>query len=217
MKKILFKTMLADIFMEKPRQSSKTIPSWYKAMDRVTDGVQTVKTCMPFLDAYTAGYTLVLPADIYVKNGQIQEITNVQIVEKHKPSQTIDMPLSGEYYSQPYKWINYFFIKTPRGYSSFFMHPVNRLDLPFYTLSGFVDTDSFPAPVNFPFFIKKDFEGIIKEGTPIAQVIPIKREDWKMDVNDSENHHVPSSITNNLGNPPFNLYKRKFWKQKRYQ
>jgi hypothetical protein len=31
---------------------------------------------------------------------------------------------------------------------------------------------------NIPFFIKEGFSGVIPKGTPIAQVIPFKRESW---------------------------------------
>jgi hypothetical protein len=98
-----------------------------------------------------------------------------------------------------------------------FTHPINRPDLPFYTMTGIVDTDTFPVPVNFPFFIREDFDGIIPEGTPIAQVIPFKREDWKADVDVENQSNPPVSFLNNIFSPPFNFYKRNFWKRKKYQ
>jgi hypothetical protein len=58
------------------------------------------------------------------------------------------------------------------------MTPVMRDDLPFYCIPAIVDTDKHPSPVNFPFFIKKGFEGIIDYNTPIIQMIPFKRESW---------------------------------------
>ena len=33
--------------------------------------------------------------------------------------------------------------------------------------------------INFPFFIKEGFTGLIPYGTPIVQIIPFKRDDWK--------------------------------------
>ena len=51
-------------------------------------------------------------------------------------------------------------------------------DLPFSTFSGIVDTDKHPMCISFPFLIRKDFNGILKKGTPIAQCIPIKRENF---------------------------------------
>jgi hypothetical protein len=71
------------------------------------------------------------------------------------------------------------------------------------------------VPVNFPFFIRKDFEGIIPAGTPIAQAIPFKRTDWEMSVDDASGIDVPADYHNHA-NPPFNYYKRKFWHRKKY-
>jgi len=53
------------------------------------------------------------------------------------------------------------------------------MDLPFQTLSGIVDCDVHPNSVFVPFFLKKDFEGIIPAGTPIMQLLPFKRESWE--------------------------------------
>jgi len=68
--------------------------------------------------------------------------------------------------------------QLPKGYSFLVTHPLNRFDLPFVTTSAIVDADIlFPAG-QFPFFALKGFEGIIPRGTPIAQLIPFKREKW---------------------------------------
>jgi hypothetical protein len=71
-------------------------------------------------------------------------------------------------------------LSLPKGYSCIIMHPLNRHDLPFLTLSGIVDADSMLHNGSIPFYIKEDFEGLIKAGTPILQVIPFKRESWKI-------------------------------------
>lgn len=217
MKKIKFKTVNSEFHMPNPLPTSKAIPDWYRAMGRVVDGTQTVKTCIPFLDSLTAGYTILLAADVYFENGVCQEISKISLITTHNKSQISPEAISKDYADQPYKWLNNFIVETPKGYSSFITHPINRIDLPFYTLSAIVDTDTFPAPVNFPFFIKKDFTGIIKEGTPIAQIIPFKRTDWKSEVNDKEDTEIPASFKNNVFNPPFGYYKRIFWKRKKYQ
>ena len=48
----------------------------------------------------------------------------------------------------------------------------------FTIMDGIVDTDSYNALVNFPFFLNDwSYEGLIPAGTPMAQVIPFKRED----------------------------------------
>lgn len=217
MKKIKFVSTNVSLMIEKPRPSSKEIPDWYKDLDRVVDGEATVKTCMPFLDAFTSGYTIVLAADVHFGPEGFQEISKIPMIAMHNQKQIGDFQMPKEYSNQPYKWINYFLTKTPKGYSSLITHPINRPDLPFYTISGVVDTDTFPVPVNFPFFIRKDFEGIIPEGTPIAQIFPFKRTDWKSEIDDMNQSNPPISFLTNFMNPPFNFYKRTFWKRKKYQ
>jgi hypothetical protein len=117
---------------------------------------------------------------------------------------------------QPFKFKNNWSIKTPKGYSALFVHPLNRGDLPFYTLSGFVDTDDYNTPVNFPFLIRADFEGIIPKGTPIAQVIPIKRESWTHEVNNYDPKFTIEKEAK-LNSTIYRAYKNLFWKRKDYR
>jgi hypothetical protein len=60
---------------------------------------------------------------------------------------------------------------------------VNRPDLPFVTLSGMVDSDRYRDNfINFPAYWRdRDFNGVLPKGTPLAQCIPIKRDEWAMD------------------------------------
>jgi hypothetical protein len=163
----------------------------------------------------TAGYTLTLSADVMFNKGDFQDISLTGVVQSHTDSQTGDLIIPGEYYPKIYKWANSFILETPKGYSTLFLHPVNRVDLPFYSFSGLVDTDKFPVEVNFPFLIKKDFVGIIPAGTPIAQAIPVKRDDWVSSVEDSKMYERPA-FTYTMHNPPFNFYKKNFWTRKKY-
>jgi hypothetical protein len=216
-KKIKFTPSDLSLLLAKPRPASREIPTWYKELEGVINGGHTIKKCMPFLDAITAGYTLVLAADVHFSKGTYQEISKIPMIDLHTKDQVGDFNLPKEYSDQPFKWLNHFLIETPKGYSSLITHPINRPDLPFYVITGIVDTDTFPVPVNFPFFIRADFDGIIPEGTPIAQVIPFKRTDWKSEVDDKNQANPPVSFINNVFNPPFNFYKRTYWKRKKYQ
>ena len=83
-----------------------------------------------------------------------------------------------------YRW--YFRIddgfQITKNFCHFFqLKPVgsDNINNPLLTLSGVVDTDDFPLSVQFPFFIKKGFSGLIPAGTPIIQAIPFKRDNWK--------------------------------------
>ena len=53
-------------------------------------------------------------------------------------------------------------------------------------MPGLIDTDGYPSDGHLSFIVEKDFKGVIKQGTPLIQVIPFKREDWKMEAVDAE-------------------------------
>jgi hypothetical protein len=57
--------------------------------------------------------------------------------------------------------------------------------LPFYVPSAIVDSDKKFPPADIRFVLRRDFEGIIKEGTPIYQLLPFTRESWKMEIDNS--------------------------------
>jgi antitoxin (DNA-binding transcriptional repressor) of toxin-antitoxin stability system len=71
-------------------------------------------------------------------------------------------------------------------------------------------------PGNFPFYIRKGFSGVIEAGTPIAQIIPIKREPWKaisdLDIiKDAERNHKLSNKS------MIGWYKQNIWQRKSYE
>jgi hypothetical protein len=232
--KITFRPYYDDTGLNEitPVPAIKTIPEWFnkiprfinndKKMDFEANGTHniTIKWCNPFLDSLTAGYMVLLDTDIFVKKTDAgQQITwrrGGEVISLHSTEQVSPNQIPPGYSKQPYKFTNYWSIKTPKDYSALFVHPLNRTDLPFYTLSGFVDTDDYLVPVNFPFFIQENFEGIIEAGTPIAQIIPIKREPWR--------HEIASYDVNfvNKNNAKFytkiyRAYKNLFWKRKDYR
>ena len=62
------------------------------------------------------------------------------------------------------------------------MHPVNRDDLPFRSISGLVDADRFhDGGINFPaLWTQPDFAGVLPKGTPVAQCFVVPREAPKL-------------------------------------
>jgi hypothetical protein len=220
MKKIEFRPQSARYEIQEPKPASLFIPDWYKKTPQVKESTLTAKRCVPIIDALSAGYMITLAADVYwdPSNPQKPYKTNAkeELVSSHFASQTDNFEINPSYDPHPYKWINYHHIKTPKGYSMLFTHPFNRTDLPFYSFTGIVDTDRHPLITNFPFVIQKDFSGVIPAGTPIAQGIPIKREDWESVVKDKDKpyRHVDEF---NVNTPPFGWYKRKYWVKKKYQ
>ena len=214
-KKINFRSVSPDFSIPHPVPASKAIPNWFRTTEPFVEGVETLKKCVPLLDSMTSGYMLTLSCDVMFSKGIAQDISEIGVVQSHADVQIGNLKIPSEYHKTIYKWINSFILTTPKGYSTLFVHPANRIDLPFYSFSGLVDTDKFPVEVNFPFLIKKDFVGIIPAGTPIAQAIPIKREDWSSSIEDSKMYTQPAFV-HTMHNPPFNFYKKNFWTRKRY-
>jgi hypothetical protein len=208
------------------------VPQWYKSIKSYTSSniefeengkhKQNVKSCIPFLDSLSTGYMVELWCDIHVKiidDGESHYVTwgsaePIPVAFRDGNKNPIPIPSGCE--PSHYIWRFPYSIKTPPGYSVFITHPLNRFDLPFVTLSGIVDTDNTLSPGNYPFFIKKDFEGIIEKGTPIMQIIPFKRENWI-----SENDPVVSKEgminAQKSKNTFFGFYKKELWHKKTYE
>ena len=221
-----------------PKSSKLFIPDWYKKaevfyQDKGGNTNAGLKTCMPYLDALTAGYMLTTPVDIYVneKTGEFDHIfrnkdktLNIRwnganpfhdFINERPSESGSTMPRPPGHFPNHMVFKGYWSIKTPKGYSLLLTHPLNRHDLPFTVLSGIIDSDKFFASGNIPFFIKSNFSGIIPKGTPIAQLIPIKRDSWTSYNDDpylSEKGMIQAALVENKDTN----YKRKFWQRKSY-
>jgi hypothetical protein len=215
---IVFTSTFPQYDIPHPIPASKAVPDWWRKASAVTDQIHTMKKCVPILDSLTAGYVITLPSDVHRLKGvdSFGQRSDVIFVSEHYKLQTKAYPLSEEFEDQPFKWINPWKIKTPKGYSCLFIHPLNSGDMPFHSFSGIVDTDKHPVPVNFPFVVKKDFEGVIPAGTPIIQVIPFKRDTWKSKVIENK-EFVEDESFYKIFNPPFGQYKRNWWSKKEFR
>lgn len=183
-----------DGIFSKPVLAKNNIPLWYKKLQTNMDNKiflsddgnsqRTVKACMPVFDMISAGYQILLPTDVlFIKNENNTmstqwSIDNFVPISSHNQQQYETFAVPDEFYPVAFKFHNPWLIKTPPGYSSIIIHPPFRDDLPFQILPAIVDTDKHPVEINFPFFIKKDFEGILEMNMPIAQIIPFKRDSW---------------------------------------
>ena len=139
-------------------------------------------------------------------------------VDVHPQFQLEGSPLLNKNKNLPfYKILNPWKIKTPAGYSCLFVSPLNNADDRFSIISGIVDTDTFPNEINFPIVINGDkypvLETIIKKGTPYVQIIPFKRDNWKMKFTKrKQNEITQSKIFYHLN--LINVYKNKHWSKK---
>jgi hypothetical protein len=119
-----------------------------------------------------------------------------------------------------YKILNPWKIKTPKGYSCLFLPPLNNTDDRFSIIPGIVDTDVFSIEVNFPIIINGDkypiLETTIKKGTPYVQVIPFKRDNWKMIIKSKKQKEV-QNFRLFYGLKLLNNYKEKYWTKKSWK
>jgi hypothetical protein len=143
-----------------------------------------LKHCMPYFDAMTFGYHFRLHTDVYVlrKADGLPEITWDHDLHPVSVRHTFEMPTPHGHYDAHYSWQMHWGIKSPDSYGLMMMHPINRYDLPFTTVAGYMDADVYPMPGNVSFHIKNNFEGVIPKGTPIMSLIPIKRESWVSEI-----------------------------------
>lgn len=234
-KEIIFTNTVppTDMLAPPPEPAINNLPTWYKKMDtyiggklRIKDGYpnQTVKKCIPVFDATTSGYLIKLWTDVNIarfNDGSVNisgsaTSVSLSVVEGHDINQAPTYPFPPGYEKEILKWINPWHIKTPKGYSVLFTQPMHREDLPFHIMPGIVDTDTFPLSVNFPFFIEEDFEGIIPYGTPIAQVIPFKRDSFSHKIGDF-NPEEYKKLHNYHDGTFINRYKSKWWNRKEYK
>jgi Family of unknown function (DUF6065) len=171
-----------------PVPAKAVLPAWFKqlpGMDRdglsATNNALTVKRCVPFLDAMTLGWIVPLAAAVRLEiSDEGRNVTagwefDREMVSHHIAAQTA----GGPWEPRPtMKFHNPWTIRTPPGWSCLFVPPLNRPNGVFEVLSGYVDTDTYVAPVNFPFVaIGQDGVHTLAKGTPLIQVIPFPRED----------------------------------------
>ncbi len=229
-KKITFTNLHGyDFFPPKP--SIKEVPDWYKNTSEYVNDFgkkishnglstsHTIKKCMPVFDAMTAGYILYTQVDIQVtqENGIPTYSWPSQDAINFHP--IIQAELHPSQNGLPYpKWNNPYGISTPPGYSTLFVPPMHNPNKIFTVLPGIVDTDKYKSLVNFPFTLNNvKWEGIIEAGTPMVQVIPIKRDSWKHAIGSDEERGEQAMIIAKLKTLFFNSYKRQFWVRKEYR
>ena len=182
-----------ELLVPPPKPAANYIPEWYKKVPKFSgkkveikeDGPYiagpNIKSCMPFLDSMMNGYIQETWQDISINYKEEKVIATYpaipQIIDTRKE---VNTPIDGRFYNNEFVWKAPWMPKLPKGWSMLFTHPLNNMDLPFQTVSGIIDADVFyHIPFgNFPFYIRSDFSGLIPAGTPMYQMIPIKRESW---------------------------------------
>lgn len=222
-----------------PKPIIKTIPDWYRKADRFAKNPQdnefiigpdngkipTWKACPAIFDIMGTGYSLNTPCDIEFFNGpngldfKIKNVKYLSFVHKRSEMPQFEHPKG--YYKNHFAWTCDWQIKLPDGYSALYSQPFNRFELPFLTTAGIIDNDKVSMPGSMPFFIENGFEGVIPAGTPYAQLIPFKRENWKSEFIEQPNSkEIMIQAAENASiyrKPDGGVYKNDVWEQRKYE
>ena len=178
-----------------PFPAVQGLPDWFKVMPHKVFNpslgmeTQTVKKCPSFVDAMAYGFLIPLAADLEIRHGEFSWNSEIREgfaggfshspIDFHDPSQVAGTPFFDED-RFIIKFNCFWTIEAPPGYSLLFTHPVNRVDLPFTTVTGLIDSDTFhDMPMSFAArWDVPDFNGVLPKGTPVVQCLPVKRESW---------------------------------------
>ncbi len=178
--------------LARPELARHTLPEWLRTMPRTafsdTHGqdVRTVKQCPPFVDAMSHGFVIPLPCDVHASDGVLSwDWEYPALSVGSHPRSPLSFHVSAQAAGTPFfspdmaivKFNSFWTIELEAGYSLFATHPINRVDLPFRTLTGLVDSDRFTdVGVLFPAqWVDPEFEGVLPKGTPVAQCFPVER------------------------------------------
>lgn len=222
-----------------PKPTIQTIPDWYRKADRFAvkpDGeywqdpmvggkIPTWKACPAMFDIMGTGYVYKTPCDIefYEEN----EIIKVKVLDEKnrdfiqvRPPMPQFVPPMG-YHEFHFAWWSDWAVKVPEGYSVLYTQPFNRFELPFLTTSGIIDNDKVNLPGTMPFYVVKGFTGVIPAGTPYAQMLPFKREDWYSEI-DADISNMKMSMNNQANSmkyrvPDGGVYQKQVWTRRVYE
>jgi hypothetical protein len=179
---------------DRPVPALKALPDWWGNMPHYANGATsldlgpgpnvTVKRCMSALDMLGAGYIMPLWSDVQISYSEqdgssMKWGTTTPVFETWGTSQVAGYELPEGFDEPVFKYLQDWLIETPPGWSCLITHPYGYPNLPFRVISGIVDTDKLKTQINTPLVFKKGWEGILEKGTPMFQIIPIKRSAWQ--------------------------------------
>jgi hypothetical protein len=218
----------------KPLPASEMLPSWWKDASPYMkspdnkDGKKikiygnesnaSFKKCTPMLDMLTSGYIVTLWADVLVNRDrgypQITWRVAEEVFSGHL-GQEVEIPTG--YDNIQFKYLNPWIPKLPKGYSALIIPCPGYPNSPFRPISGIIDYDKTTHPLHCPVYIKNDFEGIVEKGTPMFQIIPFKRTNWKSSFSYLTAEEYKINMDRDVKSTIVNNYVKNFWTKKSYK
>lgn len=222
-----------------PKPAKMNLPEWYKNLDSYIEGMDltafsmaqnqfpssvfTVKRCLPVQDYIMSGYTIFTNTEILMSTLKPEEDFQDFLWSIPRPDNTIfgthphrqcPISFSGKRHNYIKIYSNWS-IKTPPGYSCLLSQPFYNNEDRITFLPAIVDTDTYNDSVGFIGYINPKYEHIkLEAGTPIMNVFPFKREEWKMHVL-NELHDPNCSKFTRLRSQFFTDVYRKFFRSKK--
>lgn len=219
---------------EKPVPASTMIPDWWKNAKPYEETPQSpsgrdfamingnpnfsFKKCVPMLDPMMTGYIIPLWADVYVERsmGEVSSIswkTKLKGVfaDHHPSAKYVESPPG---YSSVFKYLNGWIPVTPKGYSILVTAPFGYRNLPFQAIPGIIDSDTCMTDPVIPGWFREDFSGLLEKGTPMAQIIPFKRSEWKSTFGYLKDGDYEKINEGGYNTKIFNHYMKNHWKKK---
>jgi hypothetical protein len=218
----------------KPFPASQAIPQWWKdaspyvKSEKNLDGKKIIvenfesnasfKKCTPMLDLLSSGYIVPLWADVQVRieNGYPLITWRVQknVFEAHA-GQEVEIP--DGYQETQFKFLNQWIPKLPKGFSALIIPCPGYPNNVFRPISAIIDYDKSNHALFPPVYLKENFEGIIEKGTPMFQIIPFKRNNWKSTFSFLEDGQFKINMDINVKATIVNNYVKNIWEKKSYK
>jgi hypothetical protein len=215
-----------------PISAREKIPEFIKNLPEVKDSydssekiIDNIKACLPVMDFITAGYLIPVCVECSlttsVKNySEVVSLESARTKDLSKPdiktaklaaifdraSCPIDTRDSPKHF---FKYTTDWGIKTPPGYSCLIIQPTFFKDKKFTIIPAIVDTDTYHNPIPISGYLNTKEEVRFRPGEYVLQVIPFKRDDWKMSVKVDSPINISKFFI-------YNVYKRLFHKIKKF-
>jgi hypothetical protein len=223
-------------FTPAPQPAYKHLPDWYKLQPGyigdektfLSRGMSssTVKRCMPMYDVISSGYMIYFPCDIFIDATNpekllysvpegVKSIKNT-LFSFHSEQQVSHYPRETDmYHKEIFRILPFWSAGTDKGYSCLFTQPFHREPAPFKLFSAVIDTDNYISDGFLSMYIKKDFRGTIERGTPLAQIIPFKRDSYEMSLAGPEEANILLSKQRFLVRSKFSNFYRNHMRQRK--
>lgn len=216
----------------RPVPAKEKIPEFIKELPDVKDSydssekiIDNIKACLPVMDYISAGYLIPVCVEcslttiiknfsevVSLESARIKDLTNPDI-KTSKLAAIFDRntcPFTEKNAPKHFfKYTTDWGIKTPPGYSCLVVQPFFDKNKKFTLIPAIVDTDTYHRPIPISGYLNTKEEVRFRPGDYLVQIIPFKRDDWKMLIK------VDSPV-NSSKFFIYNVYKRLFHKIKNF-